>query len=99
MSGMWKNPNSPQEHPSSSSLWESPKVDLSKEKDNSVTVSLAVKGLIGFLVVCSLNALALFLFANAIGFNLEYQNAVLASVVYVCWRLYDIVVFNKIRRG
>jgi hypothetical protein len=93
----WKNPNSPQEHPSGS-LWNSPKVDLSQESNSPITLELVVKAVFGFVLIVSLNALALFLFLNLVGQEVTYRNAVIAGVVYVCWRVYDIVVFSKVKK-
>ena len=87
----WKNPNF---RNNDWNNWNIPEVSESKE---SVDIGLVLRGLAGFVVVVSLNALALFAFLYVLGYSVEYRDAVLASLIFVLWRVYDIVLFRKIR--
>lgn len=86
----WKNPN----FRNQDFGWNIPDVKEGKEKAD---ISLAIRGVFGFIVLVSVNAFALFAFLNILGFSVSYRNSMFASVVLVFWRLYDIVVFKKIR--
>jgi hypothetical protein len=94
----WKNPNEQNsEHPSSS-LWNNPQVNLSTEEKIGEGVLLVIKGLFGFILLVSINALALFLFLNIMDMDRTYSQCVLGACVYVCWRVYDKTVFSKLKK-
>lgn len=86
----WKNPNFRNDD---WQRWSSPKV----ENEQRPEIGLIVRGLMGFVLLVSVNAFALFAFLNVIGFSVSYRNSVIASLIFVMWRVYDIVVFRKIR--
>lgn len=87
----WKNPNFRNNEWNG---WNIPEVSENNERPD---IGLVVRGLAGFIVVVALNALAIFAFLNVLGFSVDYRDAVLASVIFVFWRVYDIVLFRKIR--
>jgi hypothetical protein len=36
-------------------------------------------------------------FLNVVGFSVSYRDSTIASVVFVLWRVYDIVLFRRFR--
>lgn len=87
----WKNPNFRNDD---WQRWAIPQQESDREK---VDFSLLVRGVVGFLFVIGINALALFAFLNVLGFSVSYRDSTIASLVFVMWRIYDIVLFRKIR--
>jgi hypothetical protein len=87
----WKNPNFRNDD---WQRWSTPKVETPKEK---VDAGLFVRGLAGFIFIVAINALAIFCFLNVVGFSVSYRNSTIASVVFIFWRVYDILLFRKFR--
>jgi hypothetical protein len=87
----WKNPNFRNED---WQRWATPKVETPKDK---IDAGLFVRGLTGFALVVALNAFAIFAFLNVLGFSVSYRDSTIASVVFVLWRVYDIVLFRRFR--
>ena len=101
MSNDWKNPNNFPSGLSNEKKWKAPQV---KEKDDDISnaiqgIALNVRGIFGFIVMCSINAVLVFALTQLLGVEVEYINCVLISGVYILWRTYDSVVFRKIRNG
>lgn len=88
----WKNPNWSSQN---DDRWDAPFPQTS-ENSSAINVSLFFRGIIGFIVIISVNACALLLFMNLIGRDISYRNALGAAAVYVIWRVYDKVVYKKI---
>lgn len=86
----WKNPNFRNDD---WQRWGLPET----EETEKVDISLMIRGFIGFLLVIGINALAIFLVLNVLGFSVSYRDSTIASAVFVLWRVYDIVLFRKIR--
>lgn len=88
----WKNPNF---RDNDWQRWTTPDVaDEAKEKPD---LGLVLRGLAGFVALIAVNAFALFAFLNVVGFSVSYRDSTIASLVFVMWRVYDIVVFRRIR--
>jgi hypothetical protein len=87
----WKNPNFRNDD---WQRWATPKVETPKEK---IDASLFIRGLAGFILVVAINAFAIFAFLNVLGFSVSYRDSTIASVVFVLWRVYDIVLFRRFR--
>lgn len=87
----WKNP-------SRSNPWEEWSTPAVADEKDSISLSLLIRGVLGFMVITAINALALFLFLHALDYRVPYRSAVIASAIYVCWRVYDIVLFRKIKK-
>jgi hypothetical protein len=88
----WKNPNF---RDNDWQRWSVP--EASETTSERPDIALVVRGILGFLVLVSANAFALFAFLNVLGFSVSYRNSTIASLVFVMWRVYDIAVFRKIR--
>jgi len=88
----WKNPNF---RNNDWQRWSVP--EMNKSTKEQPDISLVVRGILGFVLLVSVNAFALFTFLNVLGFSVSYRNSTIASLVFVMWRLYDITVFRKIR--
>lgn len=88
----WKNPNF---RDNDWQRWSTP--EASETTSERPDIALVVRGILGFLVLVSANAFALFAFLNVLGFSVSYRNSTIASLVFVMWRVYDIAVFRKIR--
>lgn len=87
----WKNPNFRNNEWND---WNIPEVSEDKERPDA---GLVLRGLAGFIVVVALNALAIFGFLNVLGFSVAYRDATIGAIIFVMWRVYDIVLFRKIR--
>lgn len=87
----WKNPNFRNDD---WNTWNIPEVS---EKREIPDIGLIVRGIAGFILVISLNGFALFAFLNVLGFSVSYRDATIGAFIFVMWRVYDIVLFRKIR--
>jgi hypothetical protein len=87
----WKNPNFRNDD---WQRWAVPQTSETKEK---VDASLAIRGILGFLLIVGVNAFAIFAFLNVLGFSVAYRDSTIAAVIFVMWRVYDISLFRKIR--
>lgn len=87
----WKNPNFRNDD---WNTWSVPEVS---EKREMPDIALVIRGIAGFILIISINAFALFAFLNVLGFSVAYRDTVLAALIFVMWRVYDIVLFRKIR--
>lgn len=86
----WKNPNFRNED------WQRWAVPQTEDKQKT-DIGLIVRGILGFLVVVGVNAFALFAFLNILGFSVSYRDSTIGATIFVMWRVYDIVLFRKIR--
>lgn len=90
----WKNPNFPQrDNPWATTPMFSDEMDT---QSNRITLLFFLRGVLGFVLLVSINAFALFAFLTVIGYDIAYADAVIASCVYVCWRVWDVLTFSKI---
>jgi hypothetical protein len=97
----WKNPNNFPSGLSNEKKWKAPQVN---EKDEDISnaiqgIALIFRGVLGFVVMCSVNATAVFAVTQLLGMEVKYINCVMIACVYVLWSTYDTLVFRKLRNG
>ena len=91
----WKNPSFPSDRSGRKVEWKAPAVE---DSTASVAMGLGIiiKALIGFLVISSINALALMCVSLILDFDLAYRNALAIGALYVLWRAFDKVTFSRL---
>jgi hypothetical protein len=91
----WKNPSFPSDSKGRKVEWKAPIVE-----DSTASVAMGmgiiIKALIGFLIISSINALALMCVSLILDFDLAYRNALAIGALYVLWRAYDKVTFSRL---
>lgn len=93
----WKNPSFPSAN-SSKVEWNTPFVDDEKTASVAMGIGIIVKALIGFLVIASINALAIMCVSLILDFDIAYRNALSVGALYVLWRAYDTAVFSRLMK-
>jgi hypothetical protein len=92
----WKNPSFPSERSGRKVEWKAPAVEEVNTPPPMAGVAIIVKALLGFLVIASVNAVALMLVSLILGIDLEYRRAVAIGGLYILWRAYDNTVFSRL---
>ena len=94
----WKNPS----FGSRKDGWNPPFLDDDPFADNSapdrerVSLSMLVRAVLGFCVIISIHAVALFGATYFMGYDLSYRNAVTVAGIYVLWRVYDRMTLGRL---
>jgi hypothetical protein len=93
----WKNPSFPSDRSSGRKVeWKAPVVEDNTTASVAMGIGIIIKALIGFLLISSVNALALMLVSLILDFDLTYRNALSVGALYVFWRAYDTFTFGRL---
>lgn len=97
----WKNPSFGRRD--NTDDWKPPFLDdpFATDDDDTrerVSVSLFIRALFGFLIIVSINAVALFGVSYFAGYDLSYRNAVIIAGIYILWRVYDMKTMGRLNK-
>ena len=92
----WKNPSFPSERTTRNAEWNTPSVKDENIASVAMGFGIIMKGLLGFLIISSINALAIMCVSLILDFDIAYRNALLIGALYVVWRAYDTVTFSRL---
>lgn len=90
----WKNPTTDKGRRKE---WNTPIVKDEQLENVAAGISVAIKGVVGFVLIASVNALAIMGVVNLLGNDISYRNALGIGGIYVLWRAYDKVIFSRFR--
>jgi hypothetical protein len=91
----WKNPSFPSDSKGQKVEWRAPAVEDSAASA-VMGLGIIIKALFGFLIISSINAVALMCVSLILDFDLAYRNALSIGALYVLWRAYDKVTFSRL---
>ncbi len=91
----WKNPTWGKDNRKE---WNPPISNEDEDVDNlAMGIALVIKAIIGFILIATINGVALMFVMNLLNVDVSYRNAVAIGAIYVCWRAYDKVVFARFK--
>jgi hypothetical protein len=92
----WKNPSFPSDRSGRKVEWKAPAVEDNTTASIAMGIGMIIKALVGFLLISSINALAIMCVSLILDFDIAYRNALAVGALYVFWRAYDTVTFGRI---
>lgn len=94
----WKNPSFPSDRSGRKVEWKAPAVEDATSASVAMGIGIIIKALVGFLVIASINALAIMCVSLILDFDIAYRNALSVGALYVLWRAYDTAVFSRLMK-